>query len=345
MRSVHCGCRALLATCLLVCSACGQSQNPPSAKTSPASKPISAAQASPAVQPSSLVQNSSSAMAPAEARVNRSDEVLLAARTALGGEEKLRSVNSLSVAGEFQRALQGGAVQSGDISLEFLLPDRFLRTQSMDLFGGVGVGLSFLTGLDGSNAWVDSRTNNADSNVTMVRQADVQPSQEQLLKSTRAEFTRNLLMLLLTTPPSRPLQFTFAGEEQTPDGSAEVLEVTGSNGFDVRLFFDQKSHLPLMLSYRGATEQMTISRQQRTGRASSEEEAKKMADPASKRPTGPPPESEIQVRLSDYRAVDGILFPRHITRTVDNKVEEEWNLKTIKVNPPLKAGKFKKEVS
>lgn len=349
MKPVLCGWRVLLTICLLVCSACGQTQKPQVAQASSSSQPIPSAQTSPSALPSRSPQTYASVVtpAPAQAPANRSEEVLRAARTALGGEEKLRSVHSLSVAGEVRRAIQGGNMQSGDIKLEFLLPDKFLRTQTMNPFGGLGVGISFLTGLDGSNAWVDSRSNNADPNVTMVRRPDMQASREQLLKLTRAEFTRYLLGLLLTPPPSQPLEFTFAGEEQTPDGSADMLEATGPDGFAVRLFFDQRSHLLLMMSYRGAAQRMTINRQQSTGRASSEKEAKKIAEAARKKPPDAPPsgpreESEIQMRLSDYHAVDGILLPRHITRTVDKKVEEEWNLQTIKVNPPLKPGRFRK---
>ena len=44
--------------------------------------------------------------------------------------------------------------------------------------------------------------------------------------------------------------------------------------------------------------------------------------------------------LDDYKAVDGVLLPHHITRSVDGQPSEEIVFKTIKVNPSFKTDTF-----
>jgi len=335
---------------LLVCGgwACAhppgqqQSTQQPSAQPTSAQQPL--AQSASTQQPSAQPTSAQQTFSPPTSN-ERAQEVLRAARTALGGEEKLRSVRSLSLAGEMRRETQPGNTQSGEIKLEFLLPNKFLRTETLSLFAGAEI--SFLTCLNGHEAWEDSRASGGSANMNIMRPPQARRSkdqQEELLKKNRAEFTRNLLALLLTPPSSLQLQFASAGEAQAQDGRVDVLDVTGPDGFTARLFFDQKTHLPVMMNYRGVVFRVTINR---GVRASSKEEAEKLGEAARQKSTDASAnasrqETEIQMRFSDYRAVEGILLPRHITRAVDGKAIEEWNLKTIKVNPALKPQSFRK---
>ena len=70
-------------------------------------------------------------------------------------------------------------------------------------------------------------------------------------RSYQAEFTRYLLALTLTAPPSVPVEYTYVGESDVENVPAEVVDVTGPNKLTVRIFFDKNSHVPLLLSYRG----------------------------------------------------------------------------------------------
>ena len=54
----------------------------------------------------------------------------------------------------------------------------------------------------------------------------------------------------------------------------------------------------------------------------------------------PPPLVDINMFFDDYKAVDGVWLPHHITRSVDGKPTEEWTFKTIKVNPAFKPDTF-----
>src|SRR5678816_1562084 len=66
-----------------------------------------------------------------------------------------------------------------------------------------------------------------------------------------AEFSRYLLAIILTPPPSLAVEYKYAGESDVEDAQADVIDVSGPNKFAVRVFFDKKSHMPLLLSYRG----------------------------------------------------------------------------------------------
>jgi len=50
----------------------------------------------------------------------------------------------------------------------------------------------------------------------------------------------------------------------------------------------------------------------------------------------------LRMYLSDYRVVNGIKLPHLITRGSGDQVTEEWEIKSYKINPNLKADTFKK---
>ena len=167
---------------------------------------------------------------------------------------------------------------------------------------------------------------------------------EAMENGVRADFTRVMLTFLLAAPTSIPVEYAFAGEAESPDGKADAVDVTGPNNFNVRLFLDQKTHRPLMFTYRGRQPQM-IMRSVMGGPSGNREEAEKKAKEEADRAAAnmqAPPEVEFQITLDDYRAVDGVQFPHSITRSVDGKVTEELTLKKIKVNAPIKPQTFEK---
>src|SRR4029453_5674299 len=55
--------------------------------------------------------------------------------------------------------------------------------------------------------------------------------------------------MFATSFSSYPLAFGLAGQAEAPEGKADVLDVKGPGNFAARLFVDNKTHLPLMLSW------------------------------------------------------------------------------------------------
>jgi len=145
-------------------------------------------------------------------------------------------------------------------------------------------------------------------------------------------------------PASMQVDFKYAGESDVEDMPVDVVDVTGPDQFSVRLFFDKKTHLPLLLSYRGPKPRMlTMTRQ---GGARNPDDIKKARDEAEKklREEGPPVREDVDffIRLSDHKKVDGVMLPHKFTFLTENEVSEEFEISKYQVNPQFKADKFQK---
>jgi hypothetical protein len=123
---------------------------------------------------------------------------------------------------------------------------------------------------------------------------------------------------------------------EAEDGKADVLEVKDDEGRPLRLFIDQETHLPLMMTYEAAAPRFAR-RQPGAGRPSPEEIERMRREP--------PQIVTFEVYLAEYKKVDGILLPHVITQSTDGTVNEEWTIERYKVNPPLKADEFQKNDS
>src|SRR5262249_46091039 len=154
-----------------------------------------------------------------------------------------------------------------------------------------------------------------------------QPDQQFTIQ---AGFAPLLLVWLLATPPSLPLEFTYAGQAKTQSGgqTADVLDLNGPHNFAARLFIDQRTHQVLMLTYK-------INLPNRS------------ADKQTRRPADAPTEAEpeapkVEVRwiASDYRSVNGLTLPHRLTRSTGGQITEEIELQKVKVNPVFKPDKF-----
>lgn len=262
-------------------------------------------------------------------------ELLAQARIALGGEQAMAQVQSVSASGTVTRA--AGSMQlSGALSLQVQLPDRMLRTDSLSPDGG----LTLVTeqGVNGDVLLRGSRTFNAAPGA-IIRTPPSPPkgsdAEAQALRAARADLARLTLALLLRTPASQPVEFTYGGTAEAPDGRADVIDVKGRDGntFAARLFLDPATRRPLMLSYRGVAPRMVVQTRR----------VERGAAPPDAGPPGAPPQADvvdIDMFLDDYRSVDGIMLPHHITRSVAGEVNEEWTLSSFAVNPKFKSGTF-----
>jgi hypothetical protein len=184
------------------------------------------------------------------------------------------------------------------------------------------------------------------------------------LTARRHEFARLSLGMLAASTPAFPVEFAYVGEAESPDGKADVLDVTGEGGFAVRLFVDQKSHLPLMLSWMdrepltmvagGGPGVMTMSaggghattgsggRASAVGSGSPEDVAKMRADMDARMKEADAKRRVVEYRLfySDYKAFDGVKVPTRIQQMIDGQPTEELQFEKIKVNGTIDPKRF-----
>ncbi len=121
----------------------------------------------------------------------------------------------------------------------------------------------------------------------------------------------------------------WVGTAESPDGKADVLEITPGDGSPTRLFLDQNSHMPLMLTWQGGAGPGG-----RRGRG---------GDQAAQQPPAAPAQpATLQLTLGEYKTVNAIKLPHHITRGTNGQTLEEWTVKSYKVNPSFKSDVFSK---
>lgn len=268
---------------------------------------------------------------------DRAQEIVKQARAAIGGE-KLESLKSLSATGSYRRVI-GEREMSGELEFDMLLPDKFLKTETLNPIPGVEV--TRYDALNGDQTWMDSKQGGGGGGMVMIRRpgGDTPQGHATQQQAIRAEFARLLLGWLITTPASLPVEFSYAGEAEAPDGKAYALDVKGPNNFAARLFVDQKTYRPLMLSYKGRAPRMAFNQ---GGGGSSPEDIEKRVKEA-EAAMAAAPEVEMQITFSDYREIEGITLPHHISRAIDGQATEEWEMKKFKLNPAIKPEKFDKK--
>jgi hypothetical protein len=157
---------------------------------------------------------------------------------------------------------------------------------------------------------------------------------EAMLRRTRSEMLRLILLALGQGPADGTLTFVHAGEAEAPEGRAERIEVSDGEGRIGTLFIDKATHRPLMVSFRTVLPRMAMMR------ATSHQDAERAASAA--QAAAPPKEVEAQLYVSEWKAVDGVLLPHRVAQTVEGGASEEWTITKWKLDPAFKAGHFQR---
>jgi hypothetical protein len=277
----------------------------------------------------------------------RANEILKQAREAIGGEQRLQKLEALHLNGQYRRVF-GERQMAGDREISIALPNKYLVEDSMNP-GGLSTAMINSRGLNGERAWSGSSGGGGGMVFRIGGPGGGQLTPEQMEAGLRriyqAEFTRYVLALTLAAPASLSLEYKYAGESDVEGEPVDVVDVSGPDNFAVRLFFDKKTHLPLLLSYRGPKPRIvTMSRP--AGGNVKPEDVKKAREEAEKKihaeTPAAPEEVDFFIRLSDHKKVDGLMLPFKLTFLTDSEVSEEFEISKYQVNPQFKADKFEK---
>ena len=266
----------------------------------------------------------------------RAATVLADARNALGGDARLQGVKAIQAAGEFRRSM-GEMQMDGELELVLAPPDKLRRNEEISMPGGALMARTEV--LNGEEVWDDSgqRGGMGSHGMAVVMRGpggDVDPERvkDMQRRMRRAELMRYSLAWLLASDAV----VSHAGVAEAPDGKADVLDFTPAEGPAVRVFIDQETHLPLMLTWKGPQPRLIMRRMAPGAGGEEAERAARAAEDA------PPAEATFEMRLADYRPVGGIQLPHEITRAINGQTNEEWTIESYTVNPSLKANTFTK---
>jgi uncharacterized membrane protein YgcG len=332
----------------------------------------------------------------------KADAVMAEARKALGGEKKLADLKALSMRAEFRRESSGpvqagggstfvmiggggsfsgggGGQTTGSLAIDMVFPDKLYREETTT--GGFSI--TRVDGFEGDRPFLDLTSNTAGARVAADNPAADPARAKDALKRSHTDLARLMLGLVAGTQPGLPVTYTYAGQAESPDGTAHMIDVKGVEDFKARLFIDTATHLPLMLTYMeaeprpirmmqhgapgsGGTRVVTPggaavaggSSASGSGGASASgsggasvsaspmanltPEQRAEIDKHMKEAAATPPKMiEYRMFFADYREVSGISLPHRITRGTGEKTTEEWEIKDYKVNPNIKADRFK----
>lgn len=301
------------------------------------------------------------AATPASAQDTKAADVLAKARQALGTRQ-LDSIKTLALQAATQRNV-GSMQMASDVEIALDMPDKYVRTEA----GKGMMAINMTTGFNGDRPIMPAGTTSmGPGGSMMIRIGPGGPiahdgpkptpeEQEKLNKAAvraqRSEISRLMLGWLGTTHPALAAVYTYAGEAESPDGKAHVIDVKDADGFSARLFIDQNNYLPLMVTYQGRAPRIVtaggpgprMQGQQGHTRELSDEERKKAEAGAERQvphQAEEAPTVEFTMFFDDWREVDGIRFPHVMRRATAGEVTEEWAISKVKVNQKIDAKKF-----
>ena len=316
------------------------------------------------------------------------NKIVADTRAALGGEKKLSALKTVTAAGQSVRVTPDGSSSPVDWEMAFELPDKFIKKDVMAMLGTSAI--TRTSGFNGDTAIdvVDQppampgmirivRSSGGDPNAPQTPEQQEQNRKNAVI-AAKQDFSRILLGFIASSSAVYPLEFSFGGVAEAPDGKADMIDAKGEGGFAARFFIDQKTHLPLMLSWM-AKEPLVITRTiggpggapppagggnatfgVAGGKPLTPEQAAAMkAGGNAKQMTpeemekfkaqaaGQAKEAESKLRVveyrlyyGDYRDVNGVKVPFRLQRSIDGKPTEEVTLEKVKINSKVDPGTF-----
>lgn len=259
----------------------------------------------------------------------QAEELLIKARTAIGGEEKIKAVKSLSLAGNFRRDSMLGELD-GEIEFDFLFPGKFISTDRLNLPIGT---ITTVSVMDGETAW--QKTSSSSERIKFAGYTQKEIDDRKLLFPVFA--ARLTLGLLLRSPGWSSLEFTYAGEAETEGNSVNLIDVRGADGFSARLFLDKTTNRLTMMSYM---KKMTDNKTPITNQTAQAQSGNFNTVPNI---TAIKP-GEVLMRFADYRTIDGIQFPHSIEFQSGEGNNEKWTLTKIQLDIALAPDIFKEKI-
>ena len=153
------------------------------------------------------------------------------------------------------------------------------------------------------------------------------------------ELLHTTLGLLLTAPAGMDVNYTYAGDGNVDGTSCDVV-VAEFGGAAYRLYLAKASSLPVMMGYEGVSEPQVFTF--RTTSPQSGDEKQNMVFTRKIEGQGMKM-AEFNVKVSDYRTVNGVQLPYKWTQTAGGEPDETFDVTSYEINPANIAEKVKNQ--
>lgn len=282
-------------------------------------------------------------------------KILSDVRAALGGEDKVAAVRTLSIEGQSTKASPDGTSATTDFQMAIELPDKFMKKDVMGSMGGAPI--TRRSGFNGSGLIEEIEAPPAMGGAMhMIRMSpsgmpgghatpeQIETQRAQSIAASRREFARLALGMFAASFPVEPLEFSYGGQAESSDGKADIIDAKSPDGFAARLFIDGKTRLPLMLSWMDKEPlRMTVGGPGGGLQATNAQDMEKLQqDMADRMKVAEANRRVVECRLfyGDYQSFGGVKLPTRIQRMIDGVPIEELALERIKVNAKIDPAAF-----
>ena len=207
--------------------------------------------------------------------------VMANVRKALGGEQKIAGMKGLSLRADYRRELSAGAggggtmtivmmgggsasgsqQTNGKIEIDLALPDKYLRSD----IGSAAFGMTRTEGFDATRPFLEVVPNSPGMRIQTDNPASDPARAKLALQRSQSDLARLFLGLTGGTQPGFTATYAYGGQAESPDGKADIIDVTGPGDFKVRMYVDVETHLPLMLTYMEPEPRMVMRTMSRDG--------------------------------------------------------------------------------
>ncbi|HWI16670.1 MAG TPA: hypothetical protein VNT81_02905, partial [Vicinamibacterales bacterium] len=181
------------------------------------------------------------------AQARTADEVIAAARKALGGETKIAGVKTFIATGR-TRQVRGENLVPIEFEIQAEMPDKYSRRDEFPAQDAGPVTAGFV----------------GDQPVLIPRPVPPPPrpgappappqQMEMMLRGrmmqAKQDFARLLLGMFAGTTPAFPVTYAYVAQAEAPQGKADVIDVKGPANFAARLFIQAETGLPIMLTWQ-----------------------------------------------------------------------------------------------
>ncbi len=200
--------------------------------------------------------------------------VLAATRDALGGEKRLSAVKTVVATGRAQQ-VRGNNLVPIEFEIDVELPDKYVRKNEIPAQESGPSTVGFNGG-------------------TLIQTRS---------PSVRQDFAQLMLGMFAASFSGYPVTFTYAGQAEAPQGTADVLDARAADNTTIRLFVDRGTHLPIMITWGAAPK-------------------------------------DNRLFFADYRDVDGVKWPFRLRRAVGADTVEETTFDRFRINAKIDARRF-----
>lgn len=282
-------------------------------------------------------------------------DILALARRSIGGK-KLDALKTFALEGAVQRNV--GSVQlNSDVEIFLELPDKYARVEQTSGGPGMMIAGGGTTGFNGDRSLQKPNAGGLPGGSMVIRMGagatfssggNEKPTPEQaeqinksMLRSSKIEASRLMLGWFAMAHPAAQADYTYAGEAESVEGKAYVIDVRNADGLAARLFVDEQTNLPLMVSYRGPQPRVinqTMAAPQGGGHVVSQKAdvEKQIQDLQRQEPVM----TDYTLYFEEWRDSGGVKFPFKMRRAMSGTTTEEWTVSKVKINPRIDPRKF-----